>query len=175
MQVGIKCVNALSEWTEVEVVKNGKIHSISFGRDLTKELHEIGDAPERTGGTKIGFLPDTEIFPDPASIRVLQTGSGTRVPERGRHHPTDRRTCRQGRKDPRGDLPRPQRPCRLRRAESLEDRVQPVITFIDEDEESGLRSRSPPVHRRHQREHPCVREQHLQSGRGHAPRRLQEG
>ena len=36
--VGVKCVNALSEWTVVEVVKNGTIHSISFCRgELDKE------------------------------------------------------------------------------------------------------------------------------------------
>ncbi len=69
--VGIKCVNALSEWTEVEVVKNGKVYLITFSRgEIVKPLHVIAeredateDKPRQTG-TKISFLPDSEIFPD---------------------------------------------------------------------------------------------------------------
>jgi DNA gyrase subunit B len=65
--VGVKCVNALSEWTEVEVRKNGRIHGISFSRgEVAKPLHEIGAAPEGSrNGTRISFMPDAEIFPDP--------------------------------------------------------------------------------------------------------------
>ena len=66
--VGVKCVNALSEWTEVEIIKNGAIHSISFVRgELAKPLHEVGAASEsdgRTSGTTISFKPDSEVFPD---------------------------------------------------------------------------------------------------------------
>ncbi len=37
--VGVKCVNALSEWTEVEVVKNGKVYLITFARgEIVKPL-----------------------------------------------------------------------------------------------------------------------------------------
>ena len=69
--VGVKCVNALSAWTEVEVVKQGKVYLITFARgDIIKPLHvvtERADAtesnPGRTG-TKISFLPDPEIFAD---------------------------------------------------------------------------------------------------------------
>ncbi|TVQ50308.1 MAG: DNA gyrase subunit B [Phycisphaerales bacterium] len=69
--VGIKCVNALSEWTEVEVVKNGKVYLITFSRgEIVKPLHIIAeredateDKPRKTG-TKISFLPDSQIFPD---------------------------------------------------------------------------------------------------------------
>ena len=69
--VGIKCVNALSEWTEVEVVKNGKVYLITFSRgEIVKPLHVIAeredateDKPRKTG-TKISFLPDSQIFPD---------------------------------------------------------------------------------------------------------------
>ncbi len=64
--VGVKCVNALSEWTEVEVWRAGKTHLIGFARGkVTKPLHvtsEGGDPAKK--GTRISFLPDTEIFPD---------------------------------------------------------------------------------------------------------------
>ena len=66
--VGVKCVNALSEWTEVEIIKNGAVHLICFERgDVVKPLHEI-DAPtggsDRQSGTRLSFKPDPEIFPD---------------------------------------------------------------------------------------------------------------
>ena len=66
--VGVKCVNALSEWTVVEIVKDGQIHSISFTRgELSKPLHEVGKASDmdgRTAGTTVSFKPDADIFPD---------------------------------------------------------------------------------------------------------------
>ena len=64
--VGVKCVNALSEWTEVEVWRAGRTHLIGFSRGkVTKPLHvtsEGGDSAKK--GTRISFLPDVEIFPD---------------------------------------------------------------------------------------------------------------
>lgn len=66
--VGVKCVNALSEWTEVEIVKDGVVHAISFKRgEIVKPLHEVGPATAadgRTSGTTISFRPDPRIFPD---------------------------------------------------------------------------------------------------------------
>ncbi|MDP7574998.1 MAG: ATP-binding protein, partial [Phycisphaerales bacterium] len=66
--VGVKCVNALSEWTLVEIIKDGVVHSISFERgDISKELHEVGPASEadgRTSGTTIVFKADPQIFTD---------------------------------------------------------------------------------------------------------------
>ncbi|MCH2134976.1 MAG: DNA gyrase subunit B [Phycisphaerales bacterium] len=64
--VGIKCVNALSEWTEVEVTKDGTVHQITFARgEVTQPLHEVGPAAKgREAGTTISFKPDPEIFPD---------------------------------------------------------------------------------------------------------------
>ncbi|MHC5022971.1 MAG: DNA gyrase subunit B [Planctomycetota bacterium] len=69
--VGVKCVNALAEWTEVEVVKDGKVHLINFSRgDIVKPLHVVATRADATDanpgqtGTRISFLPDTEIFPD---------------------------------------------------------------------------------------------------------------
>ena len=59
--VGISVVNALSEWTKVQVSQNGIIQEISFARGhKTSELHEIGKV-EGTGTTVI-FKPDAEIF-----------------------------------------------------------------------------------------------------------------
>jgi DNA gyrase subunit B len=62
--VGVSVVNALSEWMEVEVKRNGKIHFIRFERGITvqnlKIIGETGDATET--GTKVSFKPDKEIF-----------------------------------------------------------------------------------------------------------------
>ncbi|MFO0893618.1 MAG: DNA gyrase subunit B [Phycisphaerales bacterium] len=65
--VGVKCVNALSEWTEVEVVKEGKTWRIAFQRGaVTEPLHVVAEraAAGSRSGTKIAFRPDPEIFPD---------------------------------------------------------------------------------------------------------------
>ncbi len=65
--VGVKCVNALSVWTDVEVIKETETWMISFTRgEVKKPLHKIEDytgKPRRTG-TRITFLPDSEIFDD---------------------------------------------------------------------------------------------------------------
>ncbi len=63
--VGVKCVNALSAWTEVEVHKDGKSYGISFERGvLVKPLHKIKESGVTGSGTRMTFLPDPEIFPD---------------------------------------------------------------------------------------------------------------
>ena len=59
--VGVSCVNALSEWLEVEVRRDGEIHHMRFERGKTvKQLEVIGHCKE--SGTKITFMPDHEIF-----------------------------------------------------------------------------------------------------------------
>ena len=59
--VGVSVVNALSEWMEVEVKRNGKIHTIRFERGLTaRELSIVGDT--ESTGTKVTFKPDKDIF-----------------------------------------------------------------------------------------------------------------
>lgn len=59
--VGSSVVNALSEFLEVDVHKNGRIHSMSFERgDVVKELHETGDTDK--SGTVVRFKADDEIF-----------------------------------------------------------------------------------------------------------------
>jgi DNA gyrase subunit B len=59
--VGAKCVNAVSEWFEVEVSRNGEVYHMEFERGKTvQKLHVIGKSKHT--GTLITFLPDTEIF-----------------------------------------------------------------------------------------------------------------
>lgn len=59
--VGVSCVNALSEWLEAEVKRDGQIYHQSFERGVTKtKLKVIGKA--KSTGTKITFKPDAEIF-----------------------------------------------------------------------------------------------------------------
>ncbi|XAM00430.1 DNA topoisomerase (ATP-hydrolyzing) subunit B [Phycisphaeraceae bacterium D3-23] len=61
--VGVSCVNALSEWLEVEVARDGKLHAMSFERgDVAEELHTIGE--RASTGTKIAWRPDRQIFGD---------------------------------------------------------------------------------------------------------------
>jgi DNA gyrase subunit B len=65
--VGVKCVNALSLWTRVEVIKTTETWMIGFSRgEVSKPLQKIEDykGEPRSTGTRISFLPDPEIFPD---------------------------------------------------------------------------------------------------------------
>ncbi|HEY4330292.1 MAG TPA: DNA topoisomerase (ATP-hydrolyzing) subunit B [Phycisphaerae bacterium] len=59
--VGASVVNALAEWTEVEVSRDGKIYSMRFERGFKKqELKVIGKSSKT--GTKVTFKPDSEVF-----------------------------------------------------------------------------------------------------------------
>jgi DNA gyrase subunit B len=59
--VGVSVVNALSEWLNVEVKRDGKIHQIKFARGIVvSPLTTIGSTEET--GTKVDFKPDGEIF-----------------------------------------------------------------------------------------------------------------
>jgi DNA gyrase subunit B len=61
--VGAKCVNAVSEWFEVEVSRDGKVYNMGFERGKTvKKLEVIGKS--KSTGTLITFMPDAEIFKD---------------------------------------------------------------------------------------------------------------
>ena len=59
--VGAKCVNAVSEWFEVEVKRDNKVHKMEFSRGLTTSKMKIIGETKRTG-TRIAFSPDPEIF-----------------------------------------------------------------------------------------------------------------
>lgn len=59
--VGAKCVNALAEWFEVEVSRDGKLYFMEFERGkTTKKLEVIGKSKHT--GTLITFKPDPQIF-----------------------------------------------------------------------------------------------------------------
>ncbi|TCO78071.1 DNA topoisomerase (ATP-hydrolyzing) subunit B [Marinisporobacter balticus] len=59
--VGASVVNALSEWMEIEVKRDGKIYHQRYERGQTiTELTVIGESNET--GSKTRFLPDKEIF-----------------------------------------------------------------------------------------------------------------
>jgi len=59
--VGISVVNALSEWLEVEVYQNGNHYKQIYNRGIPqRDLAIIGEADHT--GTKVTFLPDSEIF-----------------------------------------------------------------------------------------------------------------
>ncbi len=60
--VGISVVNALSDYLEVEVVRNKTIYRQSYSRgEPTSKLKEIGQSPKGRG-TTVAFRPDSEIF-----------------------------------------------------------------------------------------------------------------
>jgi DNA gyrase subunit B len=66
--VGAKCVNAVSEWFEVEVSRDLQVYHMAFERGVTMEkLHVIGKA--RHTGTLITFKPDPEIFRDTTEFK----------------------------------------------------------------------------------------------------------
>ncbi|MBK7642667.1 MAG: DNA topoisomerase (ATP-hydrolyzing) subunit B [Planctomycetes bacterium] len=59
--VGVSCVNALSEWLDITVWREGHEHKMSFARGhRSKELKVTGDT-DRTG-TQVAFKPDAQIF-----------------------------------------------------------------------------------------------------------------
>ena len=61
--VGASVVNALSEWLEVEVCKEGTRYSMKFSRgDITEGIKELGKTDK--SGTCVRFKPDAEVFDD---------------------------------------------------------------------------------------------------------------
>ena len=61
--VGASVVNALSEWLEVEIYQDGKIHKQRYERGhVMYPLKVVGECPMEQTGTKVTFLPDKEIF-----------------------------------------------------------------------------------------------------------------
>jgi DNA gyrase subunit B len=59
--VGVSCVNALSDWLEVEVKRDGQVHMIRFERGNTVlPLRRLRAAAGT--GTKVTFKPDVSIF-----------------------------------------------------------------------------------------------------------------
>lgn len=70
--VGISVVNALSEWTEVEVRRNGKVWKMAFESIeenghivpgvVAEELSVVGKCEKSETGTRITFMPDADVF-----------------------------------------------------------------------------------------------------------------
>ena len=59
--VGASVVNALSDWLEVSVHKNGKIYQMKFSRgDITQPMTIVGETDHT--GTVVRFHPDPEMF-----------------------------------------------------------------------------------------------------------------
>ena len=78
--VGASVVNALSEWLEVQVYKDGKIYQQRYERGkVTYPLKIVGKCGPQQHGTKVTFLPDKEIFEetvydyDTLKIRLRET------------------------------------------------------------------------------------------------------
>ena len=61
--VGLSVVNALSEWLEVSVRRQGKVHSQRYERGFPTGEVTVAGATEDTG-TSIVFKPDAQIFED---------------------------------------------------------------------------------------------------------------
>ncbi|MCC5874360.1 MAG: DNA topoisomerase IV subunit B [Gammaproteobacteria bacterium] len=64
--VGVSVVNALSEWLEVEVKRDGSVHHIRFEHgDPVTALAVIGTTGKRNTGTRLRFRPDASYFDSP--------------------------------------------------------------------------------------------------------------
>lgn len=61
--VGVSCVNALSEWLELTIWRNGHEHQLRFQRgEREAPLHIVGETEQ--SGTLVRYLADGEIFTD---------------------------------------------------------------------------------------------------------------
>jgi DNA gyrase subunit B len=100
--VGVSCVNALSEYLEAEVHRDGKIHKIRFERGVVVEPSASGGRHPRGtqgNGHHHEFKPDPTIFPDTDFRYETLEGPPARagVPEPRREDPPDRRARRRAR------------------------------------------------------------------------------
>ena len=61
--VGVSCVNATSDWLEVTITRDSKVHNMRFERGITTvKLREIGKAKASEHGTRVHWHADPEIF-----------------------------------------------------------------------------------------------------------------
>jgi len=68
--VGVSAVNALSEWCEVEIKRNGKVHFQRYERGIPQaDIKVIGKAKASETGTKVKFRFDSTIFVGDLSYR----------------------------------------------------------------------------------------------------------
>ena len=59
--VGVSVVNALSEYLEAEVVRDGKVYYQKYKRGVPEAKVKVIGSAKKTG-TKVTFFPDSEIF-----------------------------------------------------------------------------------------------------------------
>ncbi|EFE12503.1 DNA topoisomerase (ATP-hydrolyzing) subunit B [Clostridium sp. M62/1] len=78
--VGASVVNALSEWLEVDIYKDGHIYNQRYEKGkVMYPLTIKGDCPADKHGTRVTFLPDKEIFEetvydyDTLKVRLRET------------------------------------------------------------------------------------------------------
>lgn len=78
--VGASVVNALSQWLEVEIYRDGHIYNQRYERGKSMyPLKVKGDCPSDMHGTRVTFLPDLEIFEetvfdyDTLKVRLRET------------------------------------------------------------------------------------------------------
>ncbi len=63
--VGVSCVNAVSEWLEIHVKRNGKVHRIRFERGVTtRKLEVVGKCNPDETGSVVRWKADRQIFGD---------------------------------------------------------------------------------------------------------------
>ncbi len=61
--VGVSVVNALSEWLELTIWRDGEEHWMKFAHgDAVESLRVVGAAPAGKKGTRVTFLASTETF-----------------------------------------------------------------------------------------------------------------
>ena len=171
--VGVSVVNALSEWLDLEIWRDGNTWEQSYERGKPKApLKRAGKTGSR--GTKITFLPDSQIFDSIEfnydtlaqrlrEIAFLNKGltislKDERTDKQAEFHYTGRhRGVRQAPEQEQGGAARHARSTR----EAERDRVA-----------HGVRA---PVQRRLRRDRLLLRQQHQHRGRRHAPVRLPVG
>ena len=78
--VGASVVNALSEWLEIEICRDGKVYKQRYERGKTMyPLKVVGECAPDKHGTRVVFLPDKEIFEetvydyDTLKVRLRET------------------------------------------------------------------------------------------------------
>jgi DNA gyrase subunit B len=92
--VGASVVNALSEWTEVEVRRDEKVSSQRYERGKTigeMAVREFTEDDVPGTGTKVTWMPDAQIFPE---IAYDWDAQGNGLSEPGPHYPPPLRLAR---------------------------------------------------------------------------------
>ena len=71
--VGASVVNALSTWLEVTICREGKVYQQRYERGKTMyPLKMVGECDPEQTGTKVVFLPDSEVFEETVYDYILK-------------------------------------------------------------------------------------------------------